>query len=79
MDVKRLAELKEVLKMDFSERHDVPQFFFSVDDLKQLIEQAEKADCYEESLREIDNHIRSTKWPISHIIGTLKRTLPEYE
>jgi hypothetical protein len=34
---------------------------------------------YEEALREIDSHIRSTSDPIPHIIETLKNTLPEYE
>lgn len=36
------------------------------------------AELYEEALREIECHIRSKKFPISHIIGTLKRVLPEY-
>ena len=33
----------------------------------------------EDSLRKIDNHIRSTKDPIKHIIKVLKDTLPEYQ
>ncbi|MGG2091293.1 hypothetical protein AB1283_00820 [Bacillus sp. S13(2024)] len=32
-----------------------------------------------QALREIDNHIRLTSEPISYIIETLKRVLPEYQ
>jgi vacuolar-type H+-ATPase subunit I/STV1 len=37
-----------------------------------------KAEKYENALREIDTHIRSTSEPVSYIIQTLKETLPEY-
>lgn len=33
----------------------------------------------EEALREIDTHIRSTNEPISYIIETLEKILPEYK
>jgi chromosome segregation ATPase len=47
---------------------------------KQQLQQAEaKASRYENALREIDTHIRSTSEPISYIIQTLKETLPEYK
>ena len=36
------------------------------------------AGFYEDALREIDMHIRSTPEPVPYIIETLKRTLPEY-
>jgi predicted RNase H-like nuclease (RuvC/YqgF family) len=38
-----------------------------------------KAELYENALREIDTHIRSTSEPIPYIIQTLKETLPEYK
>jgi hypothetical protein len=43
-----------------------------INDLKSNIE------FYENALREIDTHIRSTPEPVNYIINTLKRTLPEY-
>jgi hypothetical protein len=34
---------------------------------------------YEDALREIDIHIRAAPEPVSYIIDTLKKVLPEYE
>jgi predicted nucleic acid-binding Zn-ribbon protein len=45
---------------------------------KQLQQAQAKAEKYENALREIDTHIRSTSEPVSYIIQTLKETLPEY-
>jgi hypothetical protein len=46
--------------------------------IKQLQQAQVKAEKYENVLREIDTHIRSTSEPVSYIIQTLKETLPEY-
>jgi hypothetical protein len=47
--------------------------------IKKLLQAEAKASRYENALREIDTHIRSTSEPISYIIQTLKETLPEYK
>lgn len=38
----------------------------------------EKMKNYEDALRKIDNHIRSTPEPVPYIIKELKTSLPEY-
>lgn len=48
-------------------------------DAEKFQEMSDLVQKYENSLREIDNHIRATSEPIPHIIKTLKDTLPEYE
>jgi predicted nucleic acid-binding Zn-ribbon protein len=48
--------------------------------LKRQLQKAQvKVERYENALREIDTHIRSTPEPIPYIIQTLKATLPEYK
>jgi septal ring factor EnvC (AmiA/AmiB activator) len=47
--------------------------------LIQLNEANQTINKYEESLREVDNHIRATDDPIPYIVKTLKKTLPEYD
>lgn len=44
-----------------------------------MVEKATRDEFYLEALREIDTHIRSTSDPVSYIIETLKRSLPEYQ
>jgi len=39
----------------------------------------ETCRIYEDALREIDTHIRSTEKPVKYIIETLKSVLPEYK
>lgn len=56
-----------------------PNATLSDDDVKEINRKLENAERYEEALRSIDNHIRSTSDPIPHIISTLKSILPEYE
>jgi vacuolar-type H+-ATPase subunit D/Vma8 len=46
---------------------------------KKLLQAKVEAKMYENALREIDTHIRSTSEPIPYIIQTLKETLPEYK
>lgn len=39
MDSDRLKYLKEVIDLDYTDRHDMPQLYFTIDDLKFLITQ----------------------------------------
>ncbi|WHX98002.1 hypothetical protein [Neobacillus sp. DY30] len=54
MDKLRFQQMKAFVELDYNGRHDhIPQFHFHTKDLKWLIEQAEKAAYYEQSLRAI--------------------------
>jgi conjugal transfer/entry exclusion protein len=80
---KQLEQLKDEhrfrLKMLQKQEKDLMKVCEERDRLKQQLHQAQaKAEKYENALREIDTHIRSTSEPVSYIIQTLKETLPEY-
>jgi hypothetical protein len=47
MDKKRLKELKAMMSISYKDRHDIPQLYFTVNELKWLIEQAEQAEKVE--------------------------------
>ena len=47
--------------------------------VKKFLEMDEQIKRYEEALRRIDTHIRSTPNAIPYIVETLKKTLPEYK
>jgi hypothetical protein len=50
----RLNRLKTFVELDLNGRHDsIPQFYFDTEDLRWLIQQAEKAENFERSLRTI--------------------------
>ncbi|MEH7111332.1 hypothetical protein V7124_03005 [Neobacillus niacini] len=54
MDRLRFSQLKTFVELEYKGRHDmIPQFHFDVKDLQWFIEQAEKAEYYERSLRTI--------------------------
>lgn len=54
LDKLRYRQLKTFVEMDDKGRHDsIPQFHFQTKELKWLMEQAEKAANYEQSLRTI--------------------------
>jgi hypothetical protein len=44
MDKNRFETQKEMVYLDYTNRHDSPQLYFTVDDLKWLIEQTEKLE-----------------------------------
>ncbi|MDZ5711635.1 hypothetical protein [Jeotgalibacillus haloalkalitolerans] len=71
------AEMKEELKVLRSTKST---------NVKYAVEQQGRAhyfqvqsEKYEEALRDIDTHIRSTPYPVPYIIGSLKEVLPEYK
>jgi hypothetical protein len=50
----RLKRLKTFIELDLNGRHDsIPQFYFDTADLRWLIQQAEKAEKFKQSLRTI--------------------------
>lgn len=55
----------------------------AMDDMLWLIDKWKEtqvlANRYHQALEQIDCHIRSTPYPVPHIVDTLKRTLPEYK
>ena len=54
LDKLRFHQLKTFVELEYKGRHDlIPQFHFQVNDLKWLIEKAEKAEYYERLLRTI--------------------------
>jgi hypothetical protein len=73
-DKERLAGIRNIEVNDYHGWADGLRF----EDYIWLLQQAEKVEKYEDSLRSIDTHIRATGNPVPYIIGTLKKTLPEY-
>ncbi|MFJ5762069.1 hypothetical protein ACIQAA_23700 [Neobacillus sp. NPDC093182] len=54
MERLRLNQMKTFVELDLNGRHDsIPQFFFYTEDLRWLIQQAEKAENFERTLRTI--------------------------
>lgn len=46
MELERLNHLKAIVNLDYENRHDNPQMYFTWEDLKWLVAQAEKAEQY---------------------------------
>jgi hypothetical protein len=55
MDKNRFETQKEMVYLDYTNRHDSPQIYFTVDDLKWLIEQAEKVERLEEYIDHLEH------------------------
>ena len=54
MDRLRFSQLKTFVELDYKGRHDIiPQFHFQTGELKWFIQQAEKAEHFERTLRTI--------------------------
>lgn len=54
MDRLRFSQLKTFVELEYKGRHDIiPQFHFHTGDLKWFIEQAERAEHFERTLRTI--------------------------
>ena len=52
MDNKRFEHLKSVVNLDYEDRHDLPQMYFTWEDLKHLIAQTEKVYGQADLLRQ---------------------------
>lgn len=82
------AEKVEQLEQSLNDAAEMAEQFlndkyFYMDELKKAEQQLQQAKAevrkYENALREIDTHIRSTSEPVPYIIQTLIATLPEYK
>jgi hypothetical protein len=75
LDRLRFSQLKTFVELDYKGRHDmIPQFHFDVKDLQWFIEQADKAEYFERSLRTIaeDMHGKESNEVIEFACKILK-------
>lgn len=56
MDKVRFNQLKSLVELDHRIRQDMPQLYFHSEDLKWLFKQAEKAQFFETSLKQISEY-----------------------
>jgi hypothetical protein len=74
MNEKEIQEIWDRLRNTKSLSNGIDQMLAI--DMVQLLKENER---FRDALREIDTHIRATPEPVSYIIETLKKTLPEYQ
>jgi len=71
-----LKETEQMLLATYKKKKELEEENHQIKEAYQ--DREDDIDYYVKVLREIDTHIRSSSSPVSHIIETLKATLPEY-